>query len=165
MSQNRTQNRAARNGNRPNGKKRRAYDQNKDNMRRTPPQGTQNRRSANSNYGYQEAVEFPTRRQNNPGQRTSSRPRPAQNAGRSGNSIEFPTQTAHRPQNGQRSNRTNAGQNRHRNNTAQYPGTPSGKRPQNRTAQQRRQPPNGRDRKSTRLNSSHLKLSRMPSSA
>lgn len=162
MSQNRPQNRSNMNRNRPSGQKRRPYDQNKDTMRRTPSQNSQKRRPSNSNYGYQETVEFPTRRQSGSSQRSynqSQNPRnynSYQNTGRGGNSIEFPTQNTHRPQNGQSNANArmyaNSGQSRNRsgqrprnNNTTQYPGNPSGNRPRNRnTAQQRRQPPNGR---------------------
>ncbi len=142
MAQNRNR---PNNRNRTGGQKRRAYDQNRDNLRRTSPQNSQNRRPSNSNYGYQETVEFPTRRQSSSGQRN---PNGYSNAGRRNNSIEFPTQTARRPQNGQ--NRpNNAAQSRNgqrpRNNTTQYPGNAAGNRPRNsRNAQQRRQQPNGR---------------------
>lgn len=162
MSQNRPQNRSNNQSrNRPSGQKRRPYDQNRDTMRRTSSQNSQNRRPSNSNYGYQETVEFPTRRQSGSGQRSYNQgqnPRNYNNypnAGRSGNSIEFPTQNTRRPQNGQSNANTrmyaNSAQNRNRNgqrprnnNTTQYPGNSSGNRPRNRNAQQHRQPPNGR---------------------
>ncbi len=96
MAQNRNRNH---NSNRTSGSKRRAYDQNRDNLRRTPSQNPQNRRPANSSYGYPETVEFPTRRQNSSGQRNdpSRNPNGYNNTGRRNNSIEFPTgQTGNR---------------------------------------------------------------------
>ena len=145
MAQNRNRNN---NRNRTGGSKHRAYDQNRDNLRRTPSQNPQNRRPANSSYGYPETVEFPTRRQNNSGQRNDPSRNPNGytnvNTGRRNNSIEFPTgQTGNRrPQQGTAANRNRNGQ-RPRNNTAQYPGRAAGNRPRNsRNAQ--RQPPNGR---------------------
>ena len=146
MSQNRPQNRSNMNRNRPSGQKRRPYDQNKDTMRRTPSQNSQNRRPSNSNYGYQETVEFPTRRQSGSSQRSynqSQNPRnynSYQNTGRGGNGIEFPTQNTRHPQNGQSNANArmyaNSGQSRNRsgqrprnNNTTQYPSNPSGNLP------------------------------------
>ena len=143
MAQNRNQNK---NRNRTGSSKRRAYDQNRDNLRRTPSQNQQNRRPANSSYGYPEAVEFPTRRQNSSGQRNapSRNPNGYNNTGRRNNSIEFPTgQTGtRRPQQGTAANRNRNGQ-RPRNNTAQYPGNAAGNRPRN-SRNAPRQQPNGR---------------------
>lgn len=144
MAQNRNRNK---NRNRTNAQKRRAYDQNRDNLRRTPSQNPQNRRPANSSYGYPEAVEFPTRRQNSSGQRNdpSRNPNGYNNTGRRNNSIEFPTgQTGSRsrPQQGTAANRNRNGQ-RPRNNTAQYPGNAAGNRPRNNRNAPRQQP-NGR---------------------
>ena len=141
MAQNRNRNNSR---NRTNAQNRRAYDQNRDNLRRTPSQNPQNRRPANSSYGYPETVEFPTRRQNSSGQRNapSRNPNGYNNTGRRNNSIEFPTgQTGSRsrPQQGTAANRN--GQ-RPRNNTAQYPGNAAGNRRNSRNAQ--RQQPNGR---------------------
>lgn len=143
MAQNRNRNH---NSNRTSGSKRRAYDQNRDNLRRTPSQNPQNRRPANSSYGYPETVEFPTRRQNSSGQRNdpSRNPNGYNNTGRRNNSIEFPTgQTGNRrPQQGTAANRSRNGQ-RPRNNTAQYPGNAAGSRPRNNRNAPRQQP-NGR---------------------
>lgn len=103
MAQKRPQNRSNdRNRNRMGNKKRRVYDQSRD-TRRMPSQNAENRRPNGGNVGYPGAVEFPTRRQNNSGQRNHEQRSPSRpnNAGRSNNSIEFPNRTAHRPQNGQ----------------------------------------------------------------
>ncbi len=144
MAQNRNRNP---NRNRTNGQKRRAYDQNRDTPRRTPSQNPQSRRPAISNYGYPDAVEFPTRRQNSSGQRNDPSRTPNgytnANAGRRNNSIEFPTgQTGPRPnRQSTAANRNRSGQrNPNRGNTARYPGNPDPRR--NRNPQRR--PPNGR---------------------
>ncbi len=137
--------------NRTKNKKRRAYDQNRD-TRRTPSQNAENRRPTGGNVGYPGAVEFPTRRQNGSGQRNHEQrsPNRPNSAGRMNNSIEFPTRTAHRPQNGQNKSgdpaQGRSGQ-RPRNNTTRYPGNATGNRPRSsrrNAAQQQRQQSNGR---------------------
>lgn len=150
MAQKRPQNRSNdRNRNRMGNKKRRVYDQSRD-TRRMPSQNAENRRPNGGNVGYPGAVEFPTRRQNNSGQRNHEQRSPSRpnNAGRSNNSIEFPNRTAHRPQNGQNKSGDPA-QGRSgkspRNNTTRYPGNAVGNRPSSRNAsRQQRQQPNGR---------------------
>ena len=137
MAQNRNRDRS-----RTNGSKRRAYDQNRDDLRHTPSQTPPNRRPASGGYGDPETVVFPTRPQNRSGQRNYEprEPNTAHPAGRRDNSVAFPTGNRPRPPQGRAANRN--GQHP-RNNTTRYPGNAAGNRPRNSREPQRSQP-NGR---------------------
>ena len=134
MAQNRNRDRS-----RTQGSKRRAYDQNRDDLRRTP---SQNRRPASGRYGDPDPVVFPTRQQNRSGQRNYEprEPNTAHSAGRRDNSVAFPTGNRPRSPQGRAANRNGP---HPRNNTTRYPGNAAGNRPRNSREPQRSQP-NGR---------------------